>query len=83
MTSGSLWHRSRGTTTRRRGLERWNVAKSIVPLFPLPRCLHHPNPCQGPGIAPCLWKNPRRPTTSWWRTLRPLSALLWRKSGCL
>ena len=42
-----------------------------------------PEPVQGPGIAPCLWKNPRHPTTSCWRTLWPLSALLWRNLRCL
>ena len=78
MTSGSPWRGNRGTTTTRRGLECWNVAPSIFPLFPLPRRLHRPNLCQGPGIAPCLWKNPRRATTSWWRTLWPLNALLSR-----
>ena len=47
----------------------------IIPLFPLPHCLHLPNLCQGPAIAPCLWRNPGPPTRSWWRTLRPLSIL--------
>ena len=64
-------------------MECWNVMNSIIPLFAVPRCLHRPNLCQGPGIAPCLWKNPRRPATSWWRTLRPLSALLWRNPRCV
>ena len=83
MTSGSPGRWDRGTTTGRRRLECRNVMNSIIPLFPLPRRLHRPNLCEGPGIAPCLWKNPRRPTTSWWRTLKPLSALLWRNPRCL
>ena len=77
MTSGSPWRWNKGTMKRRRRLECWNVAPSIIVLFPLPRRLHRPNLCQGPGFAPCLWKNPRRPTTTWWRTRRPLIALLW------
>ena len=64
-------------------MESWNVMNSIIPLFLLPHHLHCPNPYQGPGTAPFLWKNPRRPTTSWWRTLRPLSALLWKNPRCL
>ena len=64
MTSGSPWRWSRGTTMRRRRLECWNVMNSIIPLFPLPRRLHLLNLCQGPGIAGCLWMNPRPPTTS-------------------
>ena len=49
-----------------------NLMNSIVSLFLLPRRLHPPNLCQGPGITPCLWKNPRL-----------LSALLWRNPRCL
>ena len=58
MTSGSPWRWDRVTATRRRRLECWTVMNSIIPLFPMPRRLHRPNLCQGPGIAPCLWKNP-------------------------
>ena len=83
MTSGSPWRWNRGTTRRRRRLECWNMGPFIIPLFPLPRCLHCLNLCQGPGIAPCLWNNPWLPTTSWCRTLRPLSALLWMNPWCL
>ena len=83
MTRGPPWRWNRGTTMRRRRLECWNIAPSIIPLFLLPRRLHLLNLCQGPGIAPWLWKNPRLPTTSWWRTLRPLSALLWKNPRCL
>ena len=61
MTSGSPWRWSSGTTMRRRRLECWNVLNSIIPLFPLPHRLHLLNLCQGTGIAPCLWKNPRPP----------------------
>ena len=82
MTSGSPLRWNRGTTMRRRRLECWNIGPFIIPLFPLPRRLQHLNPCQGPGFAPCLWKNPRLPTTSWWRTLWPLSALLWMNPRC-
>ena len=64
-------------------MECWNVMNSIIPLFLLPRRLRRPNLSQGPGIAPCLWKNLRRPTTSWWGPLRSLSALLWRIPRCL
>ena len=64
-------------------MECWNVMNSIIPLFLLPRCLPCLNLCQGPGIAPCLSKNPQRPTTSWLRTLRPFSAFLWRNPRCL
>ena len=80
VTSGSPWRWSRGMKMRRRRLECWNVMNSIIPLFPLPRRLHLLNLCQGPGIAPCLWKNPRPPTTSRWRTLRRLSSLFVEES---
>ena len=60
MTSGPPCRWNRGTTMRRRRLQCWNVAPSIIPLFPLPRRLHRLNPCQGPGIIPCLWINTRR-----------------------
>ena len=83
MTSGCSWRWDKGTTTRRRRFRFWNVMNSIIPLFPLPRCLPRPNLCQRPGIAPYLWKNPRRPTASRCTTLRPLSALLWRNTWCL
>ena len=83
VTIGSPWRWSSGTTMRRRRLECWNVMNSIIPLFPLPRRLHLLNLCQGPGIAPCLWKNPRPPTTSRWRTLGPLTSLLWKSPRCL
>ena len=83
MTNGSPWRWNSRTTMRSRRLECWNKGPFNIPLFPLPRRLHRLNLCQGPGITPCLWKNPRHPTTSWWRTLRPLSALLWRNLRCL
>ena len=65
MTSGSPWRWNRGTTMRRRRLECWNVAPSIIPLFPLPRRLQRPNLCQEKFIvfsalcfaspAACCW----------------------------
>ena len=83
MTSGSPWRWNKGTTMRRRRLEFWNVMNSVIPLFLLPRRPHLLNLCQGPGIAPCLWENPRLPTTSRLRTRQPLSSLLWKSPRCL
>ena len=56
-----------------------------------PRELHHfpisvtsspapLEPMSGTRDRPMLLKNP---TTSWWRTLRPLSSLLWKSPRCL
>ena len=77
VTSGSPQRWNRGATMRERRLECWNVGPANIPLFPLPRCLPCPNLCLGPRIAPCLWRNPRTPATSWWRTRQLLSVLLW------
>ena len=76
MTSGSPWH------WRRRRLECWNIGPSVISPFLLPRRLQRLNLCQGPEIAPCLWKNPRLPTTSspmiLWGILRPKPHLRYR-----